>query len=97
MGLLGVRIRSKIGSSLDPWPEIQKTRLLEFPGSLVVEYLVWSLLWLGSLLWPRFDPLPGNLCIPRVWPKKRKKKRLLHIIFVFYLIYDDTEFWRSKG
>ena len=69
MGLLGVRIRSKIGSSLDPWPEIQKTRLLEFPGSLVVEDLVWSLLWLGSLLWYRFDAWPGNFHMLWVLPK----------------------------
>ena len=29
-----------------------------------------SLLWLGSLLWLRFDPWPGNFCMPQVQPKK---------------------------
>ena len=26
-----------------------------------------------SLLWLRFDPWPGNLCMLRVWPTKEKK------------------------
>ena len=33
---------------------------LEFVGALAVKDLVLSLLWLGSLLWCRFDPWPGN-------------------------------------
>ena len=27
-----------------------------------------------SLLWCRFDPWPGNFCMPQVWPKKKKVK-----------------------
>lgn len=26
------------------------------------------------MLWLRFDPCPGIFCIPRVQPKKKKKK-----------------------
>jgi len=33
---------------------------------------VLSLLWLGSLLWPRFDPWPGNFCMLQPWPKINK-------------------------
>ena len=25
-----------------------------------------------SLLWPEFDPWPGNFCMPRVWPEKKE-------------------------
>ena len=35
-----------------------------------------SLLQLGSLLWQRFHPWPGNFCMPQLWPKKREKKVL---------------------
>ena len=35
-----------------------------------VKDLALSLLWLGLLLWCRFDPWPGNFCRPWVWPKK---------------------------
>ena len=37
--------------------------------------MVFSLQWLGSLLWHLFDLLPGNFHLPRVWPKKKKGKR----------------------
>ena len=30
--------------------------------------LALSLLWLGSMLWRRFDPWPGNFLMPWVWP-----------------------------
>ena len=33
-----------------------------------------SLLWVGLLLWCRFSPWPGNLCMPLVQGKKREKK-----------------------
>ena len=46
---------------------------LEFVGALAVKDLVLSLLWLGSLLWCRFDPWPGNFCMQRAQPKKKKK------------------------
>ena len=29
-----------------------------------------SLLCFGSLLWCRFNPWPGNFCMPGLWPKK---------------------------
>ena len=32
-----------------------------------------SLLWLGSLLWRRFDPWPGNFHMPQVQPKGKKR------------------------
>ena len=31
-----------------------------------------SLLWLGSLLWLRFHPWPGNAYMLWLWPKKKK-------------------------
>ena len=34
-----------------------------------------SLQWLGSLLWLRFDPWPGNFHMPQAQQKKRKKTR----------------------
>ena len=30
------------------------------------------LLWLGLLLWRRFDPWPGNFSMPWAQPKKRR-------------------------
>ena len=45
----------------------------EFPGSLEVEDLALSCLWLRSLLWCAFDPWPGLW----EWPKKKKKKTSL--------------------
>ena len=30
-------------------------------------------LWLGSLLWAWFNPLPWNFHMPRTQPKKKKK------------------------
>ena len=36
---------------------------------------VFSLLWLGSLLWCRFDPWPGNFPMPQGGKKKKKKKK----------------------
>ena len=40
-----------------------------------VKDLVLSLLWLWLLLWCRFDPWPGNFCMPQVQPKKKKRER----------------------
>ena len=42
-------------------------------SSLVVQQVkdpVLPLLWLRSLLWHRFDPWPGNFCMPQAQPKK---------------------------
>ena len=39
---------------------ILKVFILELPSGLAVKDPAWSLPWLGSLLWHRFDPLPGN-------------------------------------
>ena len=44
----------------------KKKMLLEFPGGLVVTDSVLS------LLWHRFDPWPGNVCMPQAWKKKGK-------------------------
>ena len=38
-----------------------------------VKDLVVSLQQLGSTVWPRFDPWPGNFHMVQVWPKKTKK------------------------
>ena len=51
---------------------------LEFSWSTaVVKDLALSLQQLGTLLWFKFDPWPGNFRVLRVWPKikKNKKKR----------------------
>jgi len=36
-----------------------------------IKDLALSLQWLGSLLWHRFSPWPGNVHMP--WVKKKKK------------------------
>ena len=36
---------------------------------------VLSLWWLGSLLWCRFDPWPGNFHMPQKKKKKKKKNK----------------------
>ena len=41
----------------------------EFPGSLEAEDPVLSLLWIRSLLWPRFNPWQRNFCMLQAWPK----------------------------
>ena len=46
---------------LDPIKLLFKSMCWEFPGGQVVKDLALSLLWLGSRLWQRFDPWPGNL------------------------------------
>ena len=49
-------------------------------SSLVASWSrIWyyPLLWFGSLLWHRFYHWPGNLCILRAQPKKKKKERCL--------------------
>ena len=42
---------------------------MEFPGGLVVKYLL-SVLWLG------FDPWLGNFCV--LWAQPKKKSRIRH-------------------
>ena len=34
-----------------------------------------SLLWLGSLLWRRFDPWSRNFCMVQAWPNKETNKQ----------------------
>ena len=41
---------------------------------LSVKDPVFSVLWLGSLLWHGIHPWPGDSCMPRAQSKKRKKK-----------------------
>ena len=53
--------------------EEEKKVCEEFPGSLEVKDLALSLVWLGSLLWCRFDPWPRNFCMPRACPLPTKK------------------------
>ena len=41
-----------------------------------------SVLWLWLLLWHRFDPWPGNFCMPQVQPKEgvtAKKTKMITI------------------
>ena len=52
-----------------------KKPFLELPGDLVVKDLVLSLLWLWLLLWFRFNPWSGNLCILQVCPSPPPKKK----------------------
>ena len=33
---------------------------------------MFSLLWVQSLLWHRFNPWSGNFCMPQAWQKKKK-------------------------
>ena len=40
----------------------------EFPGGLAVKNQALSLMWLGSLLWHRFDPWSENVCMPQAEP-----------------------------
>ena len=47
-------------------------KILDAQSSLVaqgIKDLVLSLLWLGYLLWRRFDPWPGNFFMLQGWPK----------------------------
>ena len=46
--------------------EIKKHYSMEFPGSLAVKDLAFSLLWLRSLLWLGFKHWPGNFCMPQM-------------------------------
>ena len=49
-------------------------------SSLLAQWVknsVLSLLWLGSLLWHRFDSWPRNFCMATGVAKKKKKKCLL--------------------
>ena len=51
-----------------------KIKIKKQRNSLVAQQVkdpVLSLLWLGSLLWYRFNPWLGTCML---WPKKRKKK-----------------------
>ena len=44
-----------------------------------VKDLALSLLWLWLQLWHRFDPRPGNFCMPWVWPQKMFPLKILLI------------------
>ena len=57
--ILGIPVGKK-GSVLERRKMVLKIMVKEFPGGLVVKDLVLSLLWL------KFDPCPGNLCMPWV-------------------------------
>lgn len=58
-----------IGRRCTSPPKKKKTHYVyEFPGGLVVKDPVLSLLWLGSLLWPRFDPWLRKFHKPQEWP-----------------------------
>ena len=49
-----------------------KKKFLEFAGGLVTKDPALSLLWLGLLLWHRFNPWPRNFCMPWAWPKEKE-------------------------
>ena len=42
-----------------------------------VKDLALSPQWLRSLLWRRFDPWPGNVCMPQTWLLLQKKSKLM--------------------
>ena len=53
--------------------KIIKTKIIISWHSLVEPWVkdpALSLQWLGSLLWRRFSPWPGNFHMPWAWPKK---------------------------
>ena len=52
--------------------------ILEFLGGSVLKDLVSALLWLRSLLWCRFSPLPGNLHMPMCRTPPKREKTTLH-------------------
>ena len=56
--------KSVAPSKREPLIEKLKTISLEFPGGLLVKDPALYLLWY------RFDPWPGNFCMPWAWPKK---------------------------
>ena len=62
---------------------LAKVRMQEFPGGSQVKALVLSLLWLGSLLWCRFNPWSRNLHVLWAWPKKVSVQMLDAIIKFF--------------
>ena len=37
-----------------------------------------SLQWPRSLLWYRFDSLPGNVYMPQAWPKRNKTSKSVY-------------------
>ena len=49
-----------------------------------------SLLWLGQLLWLRFDPWPRNFDMPRVQPKVNLKKNGRSVLFATVSLGDQT-------
>lgn len=51
-----------------------------------VKDVVLSLQWLGSLLWHKFSPWPGNLCMLWVRPKNKKKK--------IVILKRSTDLWK---
>ena len=53
----------------------------DFPGGLAFKDSALSLLWL------RFDPWPGNLCMPWVWSEKKKKKNSTIKLGKCYTLY----------
>ena len=82
-------------------PGAVKVDGLEFPGGRVVKDPALSLLWLGSLLWCRFNPWPGNFHVPQV-PQKRKKKKCLTqsfvLLFCLVSFYGHTcSIWNFPG
>ena len=56
-----------------PQSSVKTTQLWEFTDGLAL-----SLLWLGLLLWLRFNPWPRNFCMLWVWLKKEKETTQLH-------------------
>ena len=59
---------------------IQITRVLDIKKALRKILLnkiigLWGSLVALSLLWHRFHPWPGNVCMLEAWPKKKKSNR----------------------
>ena len=68
---------------------LQKTNKKEFPGSLAVKVRIPVKNLALSLLWLKFDPWPRSFCIPRVWPKKKKRNSE-----PIYRRETDSQTWR---
>ena len=70
--------------------------VLKCKWSSVLQWIkdpAWSLQWLGSLLWLRFNPWPRNfhmLCLAK--KKKKKTNRYFHYEEPYHLKYSDIIF-----
>ena len=62
-----------VGNFFDSFQLHSALRKRYFGVAQQVKDRVLSVQWLGSLLWCRFSPWPGNFHVPWVWTKKKPK------------------------